>query len=213
VEVLPERNKTTKQIIGFWLISDLGDVVNNPGALSAPALLKLMEKSHEMAPYFFTFNQATKHIAMNFEYPYGTADKNTLQTQFNNLFTKIRDTYPLWKSDVLVAAGGNPNPNPIPNPVPNPIPNPQAELVNSQWTGSETLQGYGKLTFKFAPGGQATMIDSDGATPGTWSQAGNQVTLKFYSGQVTYQATINGTSMTGTATNGGKSWTFSLNRQ
>src|SRR5438105_3800108 len=55
VEVQPERSKATKKIVGFWLISDLTGTINNPKALSAPALLKLLEKNHDMAPYFFSF--------------------------------------------------------------------------------------------------------------------------------------------------------------
>jgi hypothetical protein len=216
VEVMPQRNKETKQIKGFWLISDLGGSLNNPSSVSAPALLKLMEKSHEMAPFFFTYNPATKHIAMNFEYPSGTASKDGLKAQFETLFGKIRSTYPLWKSDVLVAGGGfvpvNPNPVPV-NPVPVNPPPAAAGLAGSQWVGSETLQGYAQLTFQFGQGNNATMIDNDGVTKGSYTQVGNQVTLSFYNGQVSYKGTINGNNITGTGQNAAKSWTFTLTRK
>src|SRR5262249_5991607 len=144
VEVVPQRDKMTKQISGFWLISDLGGVIDNPGALSATALLRLMDKSHAMAPYFFSYNAATMHIAMNYEYPFNTVDKNRLKEEFKNLFTQIRDTHGLWKNDVL-----------MPGAKPNPPGKPPAGLAGSSWNGTEELDGYGDLSFQFQDGGKA----------------------------------------------------------
>jgi hypothetical protein len=86
-------------------------------------------------------------------------------------------------------------------------------LAGSSYTGSETLGGYGRLTFAFGGGGTATMYDTDGATNGSWSQSGNSVTLRFYNGTVVYQGRLNGRSLSGTASNGRANWSWSLTRQ
>src|SRR5262249_23039998 len=85
------------------------------------------------------------------------------------------------------------------------------DLANSTWSGSETLRGYGKLDFQFAGGGQVTMIDKDGRTPGTFTQNGNSITMRF--GIVTYTGNINGQSMSGTATNTKDTWNWTVTKQ
>ena len=82
-------------------------------------------------------------------------------------------------------------------------------LVGSTWTGTETLAGYGDLTFRFLPDGQASMTDKDGDTAGTYKQDGNSVTLNFGK-SISYTGAVQGTAMKGTATNGKKSWTFAM---
>ncbi|MBM3992604.1 MAG: hypothetical protein FJ303_00380 [Planctomycetes bacterium] len=56
------------------------------------------------------------------------------------------------------------------------------------------------------------MIDTDGSTDGVYSIENNTVTLRFGEGSGTpvYTGTISGSEMTGTATNGKKTWNFSL---
>ncbi|HZZ80209.1 MAG TPA: hypothetical protein VFE62_16970 [Gemmataceae bacterium] len=113
--------------------------------------------------------------------------------------------------------GGSPNPNnPMPQPMPQPTPpvmqpnqNGQRDLAGSSWQGSETLMGYGALTFTFSPGGQATMIDRDGNTRGNWSRNGNQITVSFPGG-ISYKGTINGGQISGTANNGKNSWNWQV---
>lgn len=98
--------------------------------------------------------------------------------------------------------GGNPN---------DPQPGAGGNLAGTTWSGSETLRGFGALTFQFNPGGQAVMIDAAGRTEGTWNQNGNNVTLTI-AGTVTYTGTIQGNAMRGNATNGNNNWNWTVTR-
>jgi hypothetical protein len=89
---------------------------------------------------------------------------------------------------------------------------PRHGLADGSWSGGETLQTYGALQFHLGAGGQATMNDKDGSIPGSWSQSGNSVVLRFYEGHVVYTGTLNGRTLSGTARNGRTSWTFSVSR-
>jgi biotin carboxyl carrier protein len=107
----------------------------------------------------------------------------------------------------------NPQPQPQPKQFPTPPVNPnpgQQGLAGTSWSGSETLPGYGALTFQFQPGGQATMIDKDGNQPGTWNQGGNSISLTFANGGVIYNGTITGGQMSGTARNDKENWSWSV---
>lgn len=64
-------------------------------------------------------------------------------------------------------------------------------VANTEWSGSETLGGYGPLRFAFSGSG-VTMYDKDGATSGTWVQNGPSITMRFYGGRVVYTGTIEG---------------------
>src|SRR5262249_9271940 len=76
-------------------------------------------------------------------------------------------------------------------PVPGPgVPAATAKLVGSLWVGSETLPGFGKLSFEFIDARQVVMVDAKETAEGTWSQKGNQVTLRFYGGRVVYTGTL-----------------------
>jgi HEAT repeat protein len=86
------------------------------------------------------------------------------------------------------------------------------DLAGSSWSGTETLKGYGTLQFQFAGGGQVTMIDKDGRTPGTYTQNGVRVVLNF-GASISYSGTINGQTMSGQATNTRDSWTWSVTKQ
>jgi hypothetical protein len=86
------------------------------------------------------------------------------------------------------------------------------KLAGTWWAGNETLQGYGNLRFVFQEGGRAIMHDHDGATPGTYVQNGQEVSLTFY-GHVVYRGQITGQQMKGTASNGQRNWTWTLTRR
>jgi hypothetical protein len=64
-------------------------------------------------------------------------------------------------------------------------------VANTNWTGHETLGGYGSLRFAFSGSG-VTMYDKDGATSGTWEQNGQSITMRFYQGTVVYSGTMGG---------------------
>ncbi len=87
----------------------------------------------------------------------------------------------------------------------------QGSASTQVWEGDETLSGYGSLTFRLSTDGRATMIDARDTSDGSWSRSGNVVTLRF-PGNIAYTGTIRGRAISGTATNGRASWTFSVER-
>ncbi|MGF1581357.1 MAG: trypsin-like peptidase domain-containing protein [Gemmataceae bacterium] len=85
------------------------------------------------------------------------------------------------------------------------------QLGGTTWSGSETLENFGALTFQFLANGTAIMIDTAGRSQGTWTLQGNQVTIRFNNGQIVYVGTVSGNTMTGGAANSkGGSWRFTL---
>jgi hypothetical protein len=82
-----------------------------------------------------------------------------------------------------------------------------------QWTGSENLSGFGRLSFTLNGGGQAVMVDAHQSWEGTWHQSGDTITLRFDNGRVVYTGTLSGTNLSGSATNGRTSWTWNVRAQ
>ncbi len=98
-------------------------------------------------------------------------------------------------------------------PGPGPEPGPGNTVAGTLWEGTESLAGFGKLTFRFEPNGKAVMIDAVSTTNGNWSQSGDQVTVTF--GNCVYTGTIQGQTMAGNArftVGEPRPWTFSLTR-
>jgi len=103
---------------------------------------------------------------------------------------------------------------PLVQPVDVPVAVPAFGAATSTWIGTEDLPGYGPLSFRFQSNGQVTMIDAAGSLPGTYTQAGNTVTLSFDNGSVVYTGTLNGQTLAGGAQNGkGAIWNFSVSAQ
>jgi hypothetical protein len=90
-----------------------------------------------------------------------------------------------------------------------------AALAGTLWFGSEELQGFGALAFKFGPQGKVTMTDTSGDSEGTYEQRGQDVRLAFFGGAVVYQGKINGNAMSGAATNikDNRRWTWKVARK
>jgi HEAT repeat protein/S1-C subfamily serine protease len=89
-------------------------------------------------------------------------------------------------------------------------------LAFTQWTGSQTLEGFGKLKFLFLPTTRKNqrkviMDDSRETSFGTYTEKGQEVTMEFGDGLV-YTGTVNGNQLQGTAKDQHKTWTFSLTR-
>jgi hypothetical protein len=93
------------------------------------------------------------------------------------------------------------------------VPRPPVAAAAIVWQGQETLPGFGALSFAFGNNGQVTMTDAKARSAGTWSQQGNVVTLRFSNGRVVYTGRVNGTTMSGTATNGSRTWNFNVTRR
>lgn len=85
-----------------------------------------------------------------------------------------------------------------------------------RFTGTEALPGYGKLTFEMYSNGRAIMVDAKSTTEGIWRQEGTQITLSFANGAVIYTGTLNGATLSGTATSPSarqeamRSWTWTV---
>lgn len=93
-----------------------------------------------------------------------------------------------------------------------PVPS-TSNLVGSTWEGTESLSGFGKLTFRLEAAGKAVMIDASSTVNGDWAQDGSKVTITFKN--CVYQGTIQGQVLSGTArfTSGSDAnWTFSVTR-
>jgi hypothetical protein len=89
----------------------------------------------------------------------------------------------------------------------------------TKWVGSETLPGFGKLTFTTYPNGVAIMMDARSKTEGIWQQHGNHMTLAFANGAIVYTGALKGATLSGTATSpnsreqGARSWTWKVTKQ
>lgn len=89
----------------------------------------------------------------------------------------------------------------------------------TRWAGTETLAGFGKLSFALYPDGRAIMVDAKETTEGIWQRNDNQFTLSFYNGSVIYTGTLNGATLSGAATSPSarmdarKSWTWTVKMQ
>jgi hypothetical protein len=85
--------------------------------------------------------------------------------------------------------------------------------IGTVYSGTEDLKGYGKLSFTLQSGGKATMHDAKSTVQGTWTKSGNQVTLSFTQVGATYHGTMNGSQISGFATDTkGQKWTFRVNQ-
>jgi hypothetical protein len=89
---------------------------------------------------------------------------------------------------------------------------PVGQLAGTTWVGTETLAGFGKLTFQFAPGGKAVMIDAQSTVNGTYTVNGNQIVINL-PGVATYRGAINGTAITGQGTADQGTWNFTVSKQ
>jgi S1-C subfamily serine protease len=83
--------------------------------------------------------------------------------------------------------------------------------MGTSWAGSETLPGFGKLRFQFLTNISVIMVDAKETSRGSYVHTGNNVTITF-GGGVTYNGTVNGNSMAGSATNGTNRWTWTVTR-
>ncbi len=119
-----------------------------------------------------------------------------------------RDMSKMYGPDMMKNKDKGPGPSPPMNPG-----NPATQsLAGTNWKGSETLQTYGPLEFRFVNEKQVTMIDRKETTSGTYVRSGNRITLTFYDGDCTYDGTITGQTMVGTARANGQSWNWSVKR-
>jgi len=116
---------------------------------------------------------------------------------------------------------------PIPNPRPPQAPPPElptpplpgipkapapVQLEGQSWIGSETLQGYGRLEFRFLPGNRVQMIDAQDTVMGTWRRSGNSVSLVFFNGACVYSGTIQGDRISGNALANRTRFSWSVSR-
>ncbi len=116
------------------------------------------------------------------------------------------------------------NKDPIPVAVKEPPPPSQNNLSASTWfgmVGDLEIKGsvatiyYRPLEFQFGVGGSVTMVinnNNEARTSGKYTHAANSVIITF-PGSVTYRGTIDGETMSGTASNSKVNWIWKVNRQ
>jgi hypothetical protein len=203
------------KLTGFMLISRLGQPLGRPDSLPSIALVKLLQRNLDIAPYNFAYHEKTGGLCLQRDYSLAALQEKGLDKALEEFFNVIRQTHPDWGAPALQVAGtGNPDgPNPPGGtyPVP-PVPKKDG-LVGTHWEGEETLTGYGKLQFYFLPRWGAVMVDARDTVPGSWSWTGDKVTLQFLSGKVTYHGKLDEKNkvLSGKAvTDDGRSWSFKV---
>jgi HEAT repeat protein/S1-C subfamily serine protease len=93
---------------------------------------------------------------------------------------------------------------------------PGGGLAFTQWTGSQTLAGFGPLKFLFLSRKGVNLVfmdDSRETSVGKFTEKGQELTLEFFGGDLVYTGTNNGTQFQGTAKDQISSWTFSVTQQ
>lgn len=87
-------------------------------------------------------------------------------------------------------------------------PSDSSSLAGSSWVGLSDSED--TMNFEFRRGGKLVA----GSVSGTWHQQGDAVKMTANNGYVTYDGTISGSTMTGTAHNvTGKKWSWRMNRE
>jgi uncharacterized caspase-like protein len=81
-----------------------------------------------------------------------------------------------------------------------PVKSSPSDTPATRWAGTETLAGYGKLSFALYASGRAVMVDAGETTEGIWRRTDNQFTLSFSDGAVVYTGNLEGQTLSGTAT-------------
>ena len=105
------------------------------------------------------------------------------------------------------------------NRAPAPVAKTLPKEAPKRFAGTETLPGYGKLSFAMYSDGRVVMVDAKSTTEGIWRQQGAQYTLSFSNGSVIYTGMLNGTTMSGNATSPSarqesvQSWTWTVRQQ
>jgi hypothetical protein len=233
VVVMLTKNRNNR-VNGFLMCTNLGSKVNPNEPGLAAKLLGLMDFNGVNAPYAFSYDAKTGYLQLTYEHMMSDSSQvevTKILRGFTGLVAKAR---PYWSRQGLNASnlGNNPPAQqpvgisgfvpPVQQPaftapVQQPVFSPPAQpvvmsIAQSTWTGSETLQGYGKLTFQFRASGEAVMIDAQSTLAGSWAQHGNQVTIRF--GDCIYQGTIQGQTLSGTGriTRNNVTWTFTVTR-
>jgi hypothetical protein len=89
----------------------------------------------------------------------------------------------------------------------------------TRWAGTETLPGFGKLSFALYPDGKVVMVDAKETSEGIWRREGIRYTLAFDDGAVVYTGVLDDATLSGTATSPSarteamRTWTWSVARQ
>ena len=182
----------------FNLSCPLGTV---PG--SHAQVLELLKLNDKMLPAHFAYREADRKLVLVDPLYGAKSTEAEFQKVLDGFLNRIRQTYPIWSGNQAVAV----------TPVPAPTNNPTSGLVNTTWIGTENLQDFGRLEFRFMADGKVLMIDAAGQTMGTFSQQGQTLTLTFGEGNktVTYQGNINGNTFAGNASNvNGGLWAFTV---
>lgn len=193
------------QVLGLSIASGLKQV--NANGVTGPEMLKLLQENHKVFPYSFTYNTINSTLCLQFFFTQNNSNKEELKRLISDFETKMSQSAALWN---LAGQNAGVNQNQGQVQVNQVV---TANMVNSNWSGTETFGGVKTLAFQFQANGQVVMVDFQGNRFGTWTQNGNQITISIPSISTTYTGTISGNTFTGQGsdpTNG--QWTFNLTK-
>jgi hypothetical protein len=170
-------------------------------------LTEILKLSHKLAPAHFSARDSDQKLL--FEDPdYNTRiSEADFQKILDGFLKKVRDSHPIWSGSQSAAIASTPAPTN------NTTPAVAQGLANTNWIGTENLESYGRLEFRFLADGKVMMIDTAGQTIGAYSQNGQSLTLTFHTDNVyaVYQGAVNGNVFAGTGrAKDGATWTFSV---
>lgn len=192
----------------------LGNAPTSPAQLT-----EILKLNHKLAPSHFSYRETDRKLLFESPLYLSQIREGDFQLLLERLLKDVRDTHPIWSGSQVSTTPSVPTPPLVTAPKTNPTnatTNPQTAtqgLVNTTWTGSENLQTFGRLQFRFLENGKVLMIDTSGESMGTYTQQGQNVALTFVNGDITYAGTINGNVFSGAATNKvGARWSFSVSK-
>jgi hypothetical protein len=167
-----------------------------PGGLQAQSFANVKA---QMAPCVLSYNLPGNQLVLRLYHNLPDSNPQELRALFQQLVGKMN------QANALLAGGG------IQQPGFNQGVGQLSSLAIGTWTGTENLQGFGKITFQLMPNGKAIMVDAQNTVPGSWVANGNQVTINLGK-YATYQGTILGNTFSGQGISATSTWAFNTTK-
>lgn len=196
-----------------YIVSAVLSGPNGINSFDAGRLAALLKANFDALPCNFAVRKDGALI-LQMERNYNTINAQYLGSDIQALLRVAGNTRQLWAVGAAPLTG---NTGPIGNPAPvnvspvnvAPVNTGAISLANTVWKGTEQLQGFGALEFRFFADGKAVMVDAQSTVNGTYAIQGNMVAISL-PGVATYTGTINGNTFTGQGKDDKGTWGFSV---
>lgn len=229
VTMLVELMKNQQGNYTGYIVSAVLSGPNGTSYFDANRLTSLLKANFDVLPCSFAVRKDGSLI-LQMDRPFNTINAQYLGYDLQTVLRKANDTRHLWSGQGVAPVTGNTGPvvnpintgvnanpintGPVVNPINtgvnvNPINSGAVNLANTVWKGSEQVQGFGALEFRFFANGKAIMIDAQQTVEGTYSVQGNTVRIAF--GSCVYTGTLSGNTISGTGQQNG-TWNFSVTK-